>query len=252
MTNTLADYNVWLIALSLVVSATGAFAALTVSRYAAEVDGTIHNTWLLLASLVLSSAAIWGMHFVGMLSYDPGVAISYDIAWTLVSLIAPLPLTLVGLLVALRWPRRTPAWLGGGAVMGLGILSMHFTGMAGLRIAAQIDHEPMLMAAAAAIAIVASMIALRFATYPRGTGRALGALTIAAGVSGMHYTAMAAMSLRPTGAEVDYFSGAFTRDTLEMGVAVAILLALFIAVVAIIVRQISEVIRDRDHTMGRM
>jgi NO-binding membrane sensor protein with MHYT domain len=71
---------------------------------------------------------------------------------------------------------------------------MHYTGMAAMRVAGTISYDPGLVAASVIIAVVAATAALLFTIAARRPGHIVGAALIMAGaVSGMHYTAMAAM-----------------------------------------------------------
>jgi two-component system sensor histidine kinase/response regulator len=91
------------------------------------------------------------------------------------------------------------AWLFGGAIaMGTGIWSMHYTGMMAYRLPVPVYyHIPTVMLSLVA-AICASFVALFIVSRPRVTllHVATGSLLMATGISGMHYTGMAAMRLQ--------------------------------------------------------
>ncbi|MGO4331223.1 putative bifunctional diguanylate cyclase/phosphodiesterase [Cupriavidus sp. 2TAF22] len=95
---------------------------------------------------------------------------------------------------AARW------WLAGGAcAMGTGIWSMHFVGMLALHLPIPLGYDPAITLGSLLIAIASSALALWLVgrdTLPwrRLTG---GALLIGAGISGMHYTGMAALRMQP-------------------------------------------------------
>lgn len=92
-----------------------------------------------------------------------------------------------------------PGWtavLGGGAIMGLGVVSMHYMGMASIRMQAEMQHDHRYTAAAVVVALVASTVALLFALRLRGLpATVLASLVMAAAVATMHYTAMFGMSV---------------------------------------------------------
>ncbi|MFD0776535.1 MHYT domain-containing protein [Streptomonospora algeriensis] len=74
---------------------------------------------------------------------------------------------------------------------GLGAVSMHYLGMASLRMQAEMHHDHRYTAAAAAIALLASTAALLFALHLRGrAATVIASLVMATAVSTMHYTAM--------------------------------------------------------------
>jgi PAS domain S-box-containing protein len=82
--------------------------------------------------------------------------------------------------------------------MGGGIFTMHYIGMSALSTSAYMIHDRYYVAASMAIAIAASGLALWLAT---GRGRRppliLSAIVLGLAVSGMHYTAMAGLTLLP-------------------------------------------------------
>ncbi len=90
------------------------------------------------------------------------------------------------------------AWLIGGAVaMGTGIWSMHFIGMLAYRLPVQVYYHVPTVILSLVAAIAASLVALFMVSRPSVSVLhvIVGSLLIASGISGMHYTGMAAMRL---------------------------------------------------------
>jgi hypothetical protein len=84
------------------------------------------------------------------------------------------------------------------AFMGLGIVSMHYIGMAALHDSAHMTHDPLMVAASVAIAIAASGLALHLATTQKGRPPLiLSAAALGLAIAGMHYTAMAGTTIYP-------------------------------------------------------
>ncbi len=91
-------------------------------------------------------------------------------------------------------------WLAGGAcAMGIGIWSMHFVGMLAFSLPIPLGYDPLITFASLLIAIALSAFALWIASREALPWQRLaaGAVLMGAGVSGMHYTGMAAMLMRP-------------------------------------------------------
>ena len=91
-------------------------------------------------------------------------------------------------------------WLIGGAVsMGTGIWSMHFIGMLAFSVQTPLRYGVATTLASLAIAIVTSGFALAIASRPKlGMGHlTVGALFMGAGISAMHYSGMAAITIVP-------------------------------------------------------
>jgi NO-binding membrane sensor protein with MHYT domain len=91
--------------------------------------------------------------------------------------------------------------LHGGIYMGLGVASMHYLGMAAMRMPAMLSYQPGLVVGSVLIAIVASVAALWLAFTLRGFLQMIGsALVMGVAVCGMHYTGMAAVRFQPVAA----------------------------------------------------
>src|SRR5882757_133900 len=83
-------------------------------------------------SIAASSAAtgfsIWATHFIAMLAYETGVAVTYALGPTLLSLLIAIATTSLGLATAIV-SRSWWAALIGGAIVGAGIGATHYMGM---------------------------------------------------------------------------------------------------------------------------
>ncbi len=224
MTNTLTDYNLWLVLVSFLVSLFGAGTGLLTSARIRGDDNRCHYGWLALSAVVLGGGAVWAMHFVGMLAFRPGIPMTYDTGTTMLSLALPVVFFAMGLWVTNRWPASVAALLGAGTVLGLGIAAMHYTGMAAVRSEAVIRHDSTLTLISIVIAVVASCAALFLLRHAQGLLRAASAPVLAVAVCGMHYTGMAAMVLRPGVTPSDYFSGAVTGPQMLMLVILVVTL----------------------------
>jgi len=136
---------------------------------------------------------IWSMHFIGMLAFVMPMPVSYDLGLTLLSLIVAIGVTGFGFfMIGTRRVTEIEFALSG-IFMGIGIVSMHYTGMAAMRMAADIRYDPVLVALSVFIAIAAAIAALWLAFRTNVTWqRLLSAVVMGSAISGMHYTGMAA------------------------------------------------------------
>lgn len=134
------------------------------------------------------------MHFVGMLAFSmPGMMIDYDPVLTLLSLAFAVGLTGVGFAIAGGRKATITRTFGAGLLMGSGILAMHYTGMAAMRMPAATTYSPMWVAASIVVAIGAASTALWLAPRDRSRGHQfLAATVMGVAISGMHYVAMQA------------------------------------------------------------
>lgn len=214
-------YNPWLVLLSVVIAIQGAYVGFGLAVQIGAAVGTRRR--LLLAGAAFSFAvAIWTMHFVGMLAARLPFPVDYLVFPTLLSFLVCV--IVVGIAVfAISAGNLTPLRLTlAAALMGTGIFSMHYIGMFALHASAIMTHAPLYVAASLVIAVVASELALWLAAEPGlRPPLLLSAVAFGIAVSGMHYTAMAGMTLFP------YSSGASAAPALSTD-----LLAIVVAIVA--------------------
>jgi NO-binding membrane sensor protein with MHYT domain len=149
--------------------------------------------WLLLAAWALGGTGIWVMHFTAMLGFTvPDSPVRYDVPLTVVSWVAAIIVVGVGLLVAGFGRPSAAKVVLGGLIAGSGVAIMHYFGMAAMHVNGDVGHDRRFVAAAGAIAIAASTVALWFTvTLRRVFAIVLGAFIMGVAVNGMHYTGMA-------------------------------------------------------------
>jgi NO-binding membrane sensor protein with MHYT domain len=176
------------------------FGLLCTARARAARTRSRRTRWLVIAAFAIGGAAIWLMHFAAILGFDvPASPVRYDLAVAAGSLVIAVVTVGLGLMVAGHGRRSGPRILLAGLIIGGGVVAMHYTGMAGLNLAGTMHYDPTLVGASALIAVVGATLALWFSVSADGWARISGAAAImAVAVCGMHYTAMAAMSVRLT------------------------------------------------------
>ena len=209
----------WLVALSLVVAIQGAYVGLSL---AVQVGGAIgvRRRWLLAGAALSLGVAIWSMHFVAMLAARLPFPVDYLVFPTLLSFLVCVLVVGVSIFAVSVGPLTATRLAASAAFMGLGIASMHYIGMTALHASAEMNHTPALVVASIAIAIAASGLALKLATG--GHGRQpllLSATALGMAIAGMHYTAMAAVTITPH-AEAPLSGLALSTDLLAIVVAI--------------------------------
>ncbi|MGW2935157.1 MHYT domain-containing protein [Streptomyces sp. NPDC001156] len=152
--------------------------------------------WLALGSAAIGSG-IWTMHFIAMMGFTvKETPIHFDRAMTFASLAVAIVMVGVGVFIVGYWGATGVALFTGGTVTGLGIASMHYLGMAGMRLNGELRYNTLTVAASVVIAVVAATAALWAAGQVRGFLWSVGAsLVMGLAVSGMHYTGMAALTV---------------------------------------------------------
>jgi NO-binding membrane sensor protein with MHYT domain len=152
--------------------------------------------WLALGSVAIGSG-IWTMHFIAMTGFSVrGAPLRYDLPTTFASLGLAIVMVGVGIFIVGYRGARGTALFTGGTITGLGVASMHYLGMAGMRLDGRFAYDTPVVAASVVIAVVAATAALWAAGQVRGPLWSVGAsLVMGLAVSGMHYTGMAALSV---------------------------------------------------------
>lgn len=152
--------------------------------------------WLVLGATAIGSG-IWSMHFIAMMGFAvKETPVRYDAALTYASLGVAVVMVGIGLFIVGHRGVTPMALVTGGTITGLGVASMHYLGMAGMRLRGQLQYDTLTVALSVVIAVVAATTALWAAVSVRGFLPSLGAsLVMGVAVSGMHYTGMAALSV---------------------------------------------------------
>ena len=189
------EYEPWLVLLSIAMAIQGAYVGFSL---AVQVGGAVGmRRRLLLAGAAFSLAvAIWTMHFVGMLAARLPFPVDYLVFPTLLSFLVCVIVVGIAIFAISAGPLTLLRLTLSAGLMGIGIFTMHYIGMTALHASAHMVHATVYVAASLLIAIAASELALWLATGRGGRPPLiLSAIAFGIAVSGMHYTAMAGMTL---------------------------------------------------------
>ena len=174
-------------------------------------------TWLSLAGAA-AGCGIWATHFISILAYEPGLALTFDLQLTALSLAAAMLVTFVGLAFAVN---HGTAWApaAGGAVVGGGVAVMHYTGMWAIELPGRLAWQADLVVASVLLAMLLAGAALAIATRRQNalaTVAAAGLLTLS--IVGHHFTAMGVVEII---ADPTRTATPFSLDTTALAIAVA-------------------------------
>src|SRR5258706_894740 len=190
-------HDPFLVVLSVLIAVQASYVGLSLS-------GKVETSFGLQRRLLLGGAAlslaigIWGMHFVGMLAAQLPAAVDYIVLPTLVSLFICVLVVGFAIFTASAQPRTVRSLAIAAFAMGVGIASMHYVGMRAIHASVHMSHASSFVVASFVVAIAASALAIWLAF---GTTRRppllFCAIVLGLAISGMHYTAMAGLSLHP-------------------------------------------------------
>ncbi|MFM7783151.1 MAG: MHYT domain-containing protein, partial [Gammaproteobacteria bacterium] len=233
------SYSPGLVALSVSIAVLASYAGFWMASLAEGVkERSVRNTLLSLGGFA-TGFGIWSMHFIGMLGFELACGITYD---PLITSISMLPGLAAGIFAMHFVSRKQPTpgvLLTGGAVFGLGIGTMHYTGMAAMRIEGLIRYDPGVFSLSILVAAALATLALWFRFHSGRlfltAGRAAlpsAALIMGLATAGMHYTGMAAAYFLSDGDGQVPVTGVEPR---QLAIGVTLATAVLTAIVVLVV-----------------
>jgi diguanylate cyclase (GGDEF)-like protein len=215
----IGHYTYSLVLISVLVAILASYTTLDLAGRIASASGRARMLWVCGGALSMG-VGIWSMHFIGMLAFTLPIPLAYDIPLTLLSLL--ITIFTSGLALWLVSHDRVPVLniVFGAFVMGLGSSTMHYTGMAAMRMQPGIDYDPTLFGLSLVIAVTASAAALSIAVRLRKEtpyvrlARSGAAVIMGFAILGMHYTAMTAANF-PAGSFCGAIPGGLHPDGLD-------------------------------------
>ena len=201
------SYDYRLVSLSVVIAIFASYTALSLAGRVTASRDQARLAWLVGGAIAMGTG-IWSMHYTGMLAFRLPIRVYYHVPTVFLSLLAAIFASCIALWVVSR-PRVTTLHIvGGSLLMGGAIATMHYTGMAAMRLAAHHHYHRGLWLLSVLLAVVISLAALALTIHFRdeNRGRLLQiAISVVMGLAIpiMHYTGMAAVSYMPTNAAPD-------------------------------------------------
>ena|GEM_PF-4526923 len=233
------SYSYGLVTISVMLAILASYAAFGISDTMRRVPRRLDQLKWLAGGASALGVGIWSMHYIGMLAAKLPVPVFYYVPTVIWSLVLAVGASAVALLVS---SQESPRWrhlIGGGLLMGGGIASMHYTGMAAMRTSAMHHYSPGIVALSITLAVLLSTAALWMISLVLknevggGQYRLMAGVLMGLGIASMHYVSMAGVRFH---ADVMTFSPRYTIKVSylsQTGVAVTALLILLKAFVSI-------------------
>ena len=190
-------YDISLVVLSFVIAASASILAMYLAESAKQFVLKRDQQLALAGGAVALGAAVWSMHFIGMLAFELCATVKYA-QWPTILSILP---ALIASWVAMRWlfdmRKGSLHLLLGGTLSGAGIGIMHYSGMLAMQTAAAIGFELWGVLVSVLVAVVLATLALWFRHICDGFGQwrawrhVIGGLVMGAAITTMHYVGMA-------------------------------------------------------------
>ncbi|WJG08912.1 MHYT domain-containing protein [Aliiglaciecola sp. LCG003] len=206
------------------------FMGLQVASQASQSTSHRRNQLSLLIGSVALGCGIWSMHFIGMLAFDLCTPVEYALGLTLLSLLPGIAASWVALNYIVHNRKEPLTLLVGGVLVGAGIGTMHYMGMAAMQMGPILRYDLGMFLLSIMVAVGFAVLSLwvRFGLtnlkhHPFSSWQVNGISSLVMGlaISGMHYTGMAAARFaRPPGFETSAQTE-FTTLYLATGVSIA-------------------------------
>lgn len=147
-------YDFSLVIASIVVAILACYFTVSLEQLLFRGLGQKYEKMLLIISGLMLGAAIWCMHFVGMLACHLPADYSFDYGLTFVSYVIAFMASTFAIWLTTRETLPYGRLILGAVLMGMGIAGMHYTGMMGLVVDQhQIYYDPLLTILSVLIAI---------------------------------------------------------------------------------------------------
>jgi PAS domain S-box-containing protein len=230
----ICSHNYALVALSVLIAMFASYAALNLAGRVTAAGGWIRVVWLLGGAGAMGTG-IWSMHYIGMLACILPVSVAYHWPTVLLSLFAAILASVIALYVVSRHKMSAFRAFAGSVLMGGGIASMHYIGMAAMRLPAITHYNSFLVVLSVVLAVLISLAALWITFHLRdekaatGWRKIAGAVVMGAAIPIMHYTGMAAAHFTSSGMPADLSRAVSISALGTAGIVAATLLVLGLA-----------------------
>ncbi|CAM2180162.1 diguanylate cyclase [Burkholderia cepacia] len=188
-------HNHWLVLLAALLCGAGSWVTARLFQRTVNTSGMQRLGWQVLTA-ISAGVAIWCTHFIAMLGFDAGAPVQFDLPLTLVSLLIAVGGSTIGFaLTTCRIVRVAPAL--GGAIVGVAIVLMHYTGMLAWRVEGIVSWDIGYLVASVLLAMTLAALALHLALRPSpyAVNQMAGVLSLA--ILALHFTGMSALRITP-------------------------------------------------------
>lgn len=231
-------YHFPLVALSLLVAVFASFMAFNVAGQAAVTQDKLRRNTLLITGSIALGGGIWSMHFLGMTAFDLCLPVNYDPLITALSAIPGVAAAWVALNLLIKTRISVTEVVLGGVLMGAGIGTMHYSGMAAMEMAPLLRYDLGIFALSIVVAVCLAMLSLwiKFGITAAiksrkmlGKHALLASIVMGLAIAGMHYIGMAAARfVLPPGMET---SGQSSNIAVYLAISIAIVTLVLITMV---------------------
>mgnify|MGYP000521868596 CR=1 FL=1 len=206
------SHNYWMVAVSIFIAILASFMGLQVALQD-NCEGSLKRKKVMLAlGSIALGGGIWSMHFIGMLAFNLCTTVDFGWTLTLLSLFPGIAASWVALNHINSHQQGIKPLFIGGLLVGAGIGTMHYTGMAAMEMAPLLRYNPWMFALSIIVAVSLAILSLWIRTgllqirkerAKEWLANLVASIVMGCAIAGMHYTGMAAARfVKPAGFEL--------------------------------------------------
>ncbi|WP_037493960.1 sensor domain-containing diguanylate cyclase [Sneathiella glossodoripedis] len=190
------EHDYFLLALAVVICAVGSTITMRLFGRTRNNTGSKRLHWVFISG-VAGGCTIWTTHFVAMIGYNPPVDNGYEPIMTAASLFLAVVVVMLGFAIACSTRKSFLIELGG-AIVGLGIVCMHYLGMQAYLVAGHMSWDTDLVVWSVILAMFFGATAFNRVARPATRFcRYFGPVALILAIASMHFTAMGALTIEP-------------------------------------------------------
>ncbi|MGO4891734.1 MHYT domain-containing protein [Flavobacterium sp. W21_SRS_FM6] len=243
------NFDPTLVVLSFAIAIFASFMGFQVASYASHSRTEFGRQLSLMTGSVALGGGVWSMHFIGMLAFELCTVVEYNWRITALSMLPALVASWVAMSLITRSSIDFKRLLLGGLLVGAGIGTMHYVGMAAMNMSLLLRYDLSTFFISIIVAVILAMLALwirfgleavmqyRLTTMSKTL---IASIVMGMAITGMHYTGMAAARfVRPPGFE-------FSEQSSEMSIFLAIGVTLITIIITSLVLAANLAMRYKE------
>ncbi|GJE02217.1 bifunctional diguanylate cyclase/phosphodiesterase [Methylobacterium isbiliense] len=188
------QHDLRLVAIAAVICALGTYSTFAMGRQVfCNIALKERLAWAA-TGILATSTAIWATHFIAMLAFEPSLAFGFSVGQTIASFLVAV--LLVGLGAGTVVARSDlPGRMVGGAVVGLAISAMHYTGMGAYHVQGTLQWDLSTVTWSVLVGMALASLSTILGFSPRRRVRRLAPAILLAAVCGTHFLGMSALTV---------------------------------------------------------
>lgn len=155
-----AEHDRSTVALSVLTAVLASVIAMQLASLARRAETTSMRRLAHSSGALALGGGVWAMHFIGMLAFDVCAHGTIAPTTTLVSMLPSVLASWIALRLLIQREINLPRLVVGGVLVGAGIGTMHYIGMAASQWASVMRYDPIVWVASVLVAVLMAILAL--------------------------------------------------------------------------------------------